>query len=152
MRETSEPPVPSFPPRPISTPLIETLKRSTLPIGFADLRTALTTGLVDVQENSLSVFRFVRLQEVHKFILLTGHSYAVGVLGINNAFYIQLSPDERAAMDAAALKAIAFNRESSRRAEQEAIAALRAAGVEFIELTPVQSQEFRQITQGPVIE
>jgi len=137
---------------PISTPLIETLKGSTVPIGFGDLRTALTTGLVDVQENSLSVFRFVRLQEVHKFILLSGHSYAVGVLGINNAFYIQLSPDERAAVDEAALKAIAFNRESSRRAEQEAIAALRAAGVEFIELTPVQSQEFRQITQGPVIE
>src|SRR5262249_40226680 len=88
-----------------------------------------------VQENSLSVFRFVRLQEVHKFILLSGHSYAVGVLGINNAFYIQLSPDERAAVDEAALKAIAFNRESSRRAEQEAIAALRTAGVEFIELT-----------------
>src|SRR5262245_13317963 len=99
MRETSEPPVPSFPPRPISTPLIETLKGSTVPIGFGDLRTALTTGLVDVQENSLSVFRFVRLQEVHKFILLSGHTYAVGVLGINNAFYIQLSPDERAAID-----------------------------------------------------
>jgi len=37
----------------------ETLKGSTVPIGFGDLRTALTTGLVDVQENSLSVFRFV---------------------------------------------------------------------------------------------
>jgi TRAP-type transport system periplasmic protein len=137
---------------PISTPLIETLMGSAVPIGFGDLHAALTTSLVDVQENSLSVFRLVRLQEVHKFILLSGHSYAVGVLGINNAFYIQLSPDERAAVDAAALKAIAFNRESSRRAEQEAIATLRTAGVEFIELTPVQSREFRQITQGPVIE
>src|SRR5262249_57641549 len=77
---------------------------------------------------------------------------AGGVLGINNAFYIQVAADERAAVDEAALKAIAFNRESSRRAEQEAIAALRTAGVEFIELTPVQSQEFRKIIQGPVIE
>jgi TRAP-type C4-dicarboxylate transport system substrate-binding protein len=55
-------------------------------------------------------------------------------------------------VDAAALKAIAFNREGSRKAEQEAIAALRAAGVEFIELTSEQKQEFRRITQGPVIE
>jgi hypothetical protein len=55
-------------------------------------------------------------------------------------------------VDAAALKAIAFNREGSRKAEQEAITALRMAGIEFIQLTPVQKQEFRRITQGPVIE
>jgi TRAP-type transport system periplasmic protein len=94
----------------LAVPLIESLKASAVPIGFGELYTALTTGLVDVQDNSLSVFRLARLQEVHKFILLSGHSYAVGVLGINNAFYIQLSPDERATVDAAALKAIAFNR------------------------------------------
>src|SRR5712675_2289920 len=58
-----------------------------------------------------------RLQQLHRFILLSGHSYAVGVLGINNAFYVQLSQDERAAVDAAALNAIAFNREGSRKAE-----------------------------------
>jgi tripartite ATP-independent transporter DctP family solute receptor len=137
---------------PLAVPLIEALKASVVPIGFGELYTALSTGLVDVQENSLSVFRLIRLQEVHKFILLSGHSYSVGVLGINNAFYIQLSPDERAAVDAAALKAIAFNRDGSRKAEQEAIAALRAAGIEFIELTSEQKQEFRRITQGPVIE
>jgi tripartite ATP-independent transporter DctP family solute receptor len=137
---------------PLAEPLIEALKASAVPIGFGDLYTALATGLVDVQDNSLSVFRLVKLQEVHKFILLSGHSYSVGVLGINNAFYIQLSPDERAAVDAAALKAIAFNRVGSRKAEQEAITALRIAGVEFIELTSEQRQEFRRITQGPVIE
>src|SRR6266853_333987 len=136
---------------PLAVPLIEALKASAVPIGFGDLYTALTTGLVDVQDNSLSIFRLVRLQEVHKFILLSGHSYAVGVLGINNAFYIQLSPDERAAVDAAALKAIAFNREGSRKAEQEAIAALTTTGVEFVDLTSEQKQEFRRITQGPVI-
>jgi tripartite ATP-independent transporter DctP family solute receptor len=137
---------------PLAVPLIEALKASAVPIAFGELYTALTTGLVDVQDNSLSIFRLIRLQEVHKFILLSGHSYAVGVLGINNAFYIQLSPDERAAVDAAALKAIAFNREGSRKAEREAIAALRTAGVELTELTLEQKQEFRRVTQGPVIE
>src|SRR5262249_32853256 len=137
---------------PLAVPLIESLKASAVSIGFGELYTALTTRLVDVQDNSLSVFRLARLQEAHKFILLSGHSYAVGVLGINNAFYIQLSPDERAAVDAAALKAIAFNREGSRKAEQEAITALRVAGTEFIQLTPMQKHEFRETTQGPVIE
>jgi tripartite ATP-independent transporter DctP family solute receptor len=137
---------------PVSIPLIQALKSSAVPIALGELYTALATGLVDVQDNSLSIFRLLKLQEVHKFILLSGHSYSVGVLGINNAFYIQLSRDERAAVDAAALKAIAFNREGSRRAEQEAIAALRTAGIELIELTAEQKREFRRITQGPVIE
>jgi hypothetical protein len=57
-----------------------------------------------------------------------------------------------AAVDAAALKAIAFNREGSRKAEREAIAALRTAGVELTQLTLEQKQEFRRVTQGPVIE
>jgi tripartite ATP-independent transporter DctP family solute receptor len=137
---------------PLTIPLIEALKASAVPIAFGELYTALTTGLVDVQDNSLSIFRLIKLQEVHKFIMLSGHSYAVGVLGINDAFYIQLSPGERAAVDAAALKAIAFNRESSRKAELEAIAALRTADVELIELTSEQKQELRRVTQGPVIE
>ena len=76
---------------PLAVTLIEALKASAVPIGFGDLYTALATGLVDAQDNSLSVFRLVRLQELQKFILLSGHSYSVGVLGINNAFYIQLS-------------------------------------------------------------
>jgi hypothetical protein len=121
-------------------------------VAMPDLYTAVTTGLVDVQDNSLSVFRLVRLQDVHKFILLSGHRYAVGVLGINNAFYAQLSPAEGAAVDAGAVKAIAFNREGSRKAEQEAVAVLRTAGVKFIGLSSQQKQEFQKITQGPVIE
>ena len=137
---------------PLAVPLIEALKASAIPIEFGNLYTALRTGLVDVQDNSLSIFRLIRLQEVHRFILLSGHSYAVGVLGMNDAFYSQLSQDERAAVDAAALKAVAFNREGSRKAEQEAFVALRAAGVEFIDLTSEQKQEFWRITQGRVID
>jgi TRAP-type C4-dicarboxylate transport system substrate-binding protein len=137
---------------PLSVPLIEAFKASAVPIGLGDLYTAAATGLVDVQDNSLSVFRLVKLQEVHKFILLSRHSYSVGVLGINNAFYIQLSPDERAAVDAAARKAIAFNRESSRKAEQEAMIALKVAGIAITELTPEQKRELQRVTKGPVID
>jgi tripartite ATP-independent transporter DctP family solute receptor len=136
---------------PLAVPLIEALKASAVPIGFGNLYTALSTDLVDVQDNSLSIFRLLKLQEVHKIILLSGHSYALGVLGINNAFYNKLSEDERAAVDAAASKAIAFNRESSRKAEQEALPALRTAGVEFIELTPEQKEKFQTTIQGSVV-
>jgi C4-dicarboxylate-binding protein DctP len=137
---------------PPSIPFIEALRAEPVPIAFGELYTAIATGLVDIQENSLSVFRLVRLQEVHKFILLSGHSYPVNVLGINDAFYTRLSNDERVAVDTAAAKAIAFNREESRKNEEDAMAELRSAGIDFIELTPEQKDEFRTITQGPMIE
>ena len=50
------------------------------------------------------------------------------------------------------MKAIAFNREGSRKAEQEAVAVLRTARVKFIGLSSEQKQKFRKSTQGPVIE
>ena len=54
-------------------------------------------------------------------------------------------------MDAAASKAIAFNREGSRKSEEEALPALRTAGVEFIELTPEQKEKFQTIIQDSVV-
>jgi TRAP-type C4-dicarboxylate transport system substrate-binding protein len=74
------------------------------------------------------------------------------VLGINDAFYTRLSNDERVAVDTAAAKAIAFNCGESRKNEEDAMAELRSAGIDFIELTPEQKDEFRTITQGPMIE
>ena len=50
------------------------------------------------------------------------------------------------------MKAIAFNREGSRKAEQEAVAVLRTAGVKFIGLSSEQKQKLQKINQGPVIE
>ena len=50
------------------------------------------------------------------------------------------------------MKAIAFNREGSRKTEQETVAVLRTAGVKFIGLSSEQKQKFQKITQGPVIE
>lgn len=137
---------------PLAVRPVEAMKGSASPIAFNELYTSLKTGVVDGQDNSVSVFRLVKLQEVQKYLLLSGHSYAVGVLGINDAFYNGLSVSEKAAVDAAARKAIAFNREGSRKAEGEALAAVKAAGVQVIELSPAQKEEFRKAIQGPVIE
>ena len=137
---------------PLAVRPVEAMKGSASPIAFNELYTSLKTGVVDGQDNSVSVFRLVKLQEVQKYLLLSGHSYAVGVLGINDAFYGGLSPSERAAVDAAAKSAIAFNRQGSRKAEGEALAAIKAAGVQVIELTPAQKEEFRKAIQGPVLD
>ena len=137
---------------PLAVRPVEAMKGSASPIAFGELYTSLKTGVVDGQDNAVSVFRLVKLQEVQKYLVLTGHTYAVGVLGVNDAFYGGLGAAEKAALDAAAKKAITFNRDGSRKAEKEALDAVRAAGVQVIELTPAQKAEFRQAIQAPVIE
>ncbi|MGE0314463.1 MAG: TRAP transporter substrate-binding protein [Lautropia sp.] len=136
---------------PLSVRPVEALKGSASPIAFGELYTSLKTGVVDGQENSVSVFRLVKLQEVQKYLLLSGHTYAVGVLGINDAFYNGLPADQRAVIDAAARKAIAFNRQTSRKAEGEALDAVKAAGVTVTSLDGRQRDDFRALIQPAVL-
>jgi tripartite ATP-independent transporter DctP family solute receptor len=121
-------------------------------IPFNELYTALKTGVVDAQDNSVSVFRLVKLYEVQKFLTLSGHSYSFGPMGMNDAFYEKLSPPQKAIINAAAKKAIAFNRETSRKIEGDALGFVKQNGVTVIELAAAQKEEMRAKMQPAVRE
>jgi TRAP-type C4-dicarboxylate transport system substrate-binding protein len=107
---------------------------------------------VDGQDNSVSVFNLIRLGEVQSHLSMTGHVYAFGPLGISDAFYASLSPENQQVIDAAAATAIAFNRETSRGAEATALAAAEAAGVTVLRLSDEQRDAFRQVMQPAAID
>ncbi len=121
-------------------------------IPFNELYTSLKTGVVDAQDNSVSVFRLVKLYEVQKYLTLSGHSYSFGPMGINDAFYERLSPAQKKVIDEAAKKAIAYNRETSRKIEGEALAFVRQNGVTVIELAAAQKDEMKAKMQPAVRE
>jgi tripartite ATP-independent transporter DctP family solute receptor len=137
---------------PLAVKTAEALGASASPIAFNELYTSLKTGVVDGQDNSVSVFRLVKLQEVQKHMLLSGHTYGVGVLGINDAFYGRLTPAERSAVDAAAAKALVFNRQASRQAEREALEALRSQGVTVTLADAATRKAIAQKVQVPVAD
>lgn len=137
---------------PLAAKSAEALGAAASPIAFNELYTSLKTGVVDGQDNSVSVFRLVKLNEVQKNLLLSGHTYGVGVLGINDAYYRSLSEAERAALDAAAKKALDYNRSASRKAEAEAIAFLKSAGVQVVPLEDGGKAEFAKRMQKPVAD
>ncbi|GAB5377967.1 MAG: TRAP transporter substrate-binding protein [Acuticoccus sp.] len=137
---------------PLATIPVEALGASAAPISFGELYTALQTGVVDGQDNSVVVFNLVKLYEVQDHLAMTGHTYGFGPMGMNNAFYERLSPENQAVIDAAAEKAIAFNRKSARDSEDAAIAFARENGVEVLELTDDQRDAFRAIMQPAAIE
>lgn len=121
-------------------------------IPFNELYTSLKTGVVDAQDNSVSIFRLVKLYEVQKYLTLSGHSYSFGPMGINDAFYEKLTPAQKKIIDDAAKKAIAFNRETSRKIEGEALAFVKQNGVTVIEMDPAAKDEMRAKMQPAVRE
>lgn len=121
-------------------------------IPFNELYTSLKTGVVDAQDNSVSVFRLVKLYEVQKYLTLSGHSYSFGPMGINDAFYEKLSPAQKKIIDDAAKKAIAYNRETSRKIEGEALSFVKQNGVTVIEMAAAAKEEMRAKMQPAVRE
>ncbi|MCL4674878.1 MAG: TRAP transporter substrate-binding protein DctP, partial [Pararhodobacter sp.] len=137
---------------PLATIPVEAMGASASPVAFGELYTALRTGVVDGQDNSISVFNLINLFEVQSHVILTGHTYAFGPMGISDAFYSGLSAENQQVIDAAAAVAIAYNREASRAAEAEALVRAREAGVTVVELSAEQRDAFRQVMQPVAID
>ncbi|UUP15898.1 TRAP transporter substrate-binding protein [Nitratireductor thuwali] len=137
---------------PLATIPVEALGASAAPIAFGELYTSLRTGVVDGQDNSVATFNLVKLYEVQSHLALTGHTYAFGPLGINDAFFSGLPEDKQQIIFDAAAKAIEFNREKSREIESGAIAFAKENGVEVIELDQEARDAFRAVMQPPAIE
>ncbi|MCB1407064.1 MAG: TRAP transporter substrate-binding protein [Rhodobacteraceae bacterium] len=137
---------------PLATIPVEAMGASASPVAFGELYTALRTGVVDGQDNSISVFNLINLFEVQSHVILTGHTYAFGPMGISDAFYSGLSVENQQVIDAAAAVAIAYNREASRAAEAEALVRARDAGVSVVELSAEQRDAFRQVMQPVAID
>ena len=137
---------------PLATIPVEAMGASASPVAFGELYTALSTGVVDGQDNSVSVFNLIRLYEVQSHLAMSGHVYAFGPLGISDAFFSGLpEADQQVILDAAAA-AIAFNRETSRAVEAAAITRAEEAGVTVLRLTGDQRDAFRQVMQPVAID
>lgn len=137
---------------PLATIPVEAMGASAAPVPFNELYTALRTGVVDGQDNAIAVFNLVKLYEVQSHLSLTRHTYAFGPLGINDAFFSSLPEETQRVIERAAARAIAFNRETSRAVEAEALDFARRQGVEVIELTDAQRAAFRDAMQPPALE
>ncbi|MFV0492001.1 MAG: TRAP transporter substrate-binding protein [Pseudorhodobacter sp.] len=136
---------------PLATIPIEAMGASASPVAFGELYTALRTGVVDGQDNSVSVFNLIKLFEVQSHLIMSSHVYAFGPLGISDAFYSGLSPENQKVIDDAAAAAIDYNRKASREVEASALAFAEEQGVTVIRLDAEQRNAFREVMQPAAI-
>ena len=103
------------------------------PMAFTEVFTALQQGTVDGQENPLSVITAAKLDQVQKYLTLTGHVYSPAIFLMNKARWDQLSDADKQAFLDAAKEGVKADRARVDDDERKAVAELKARGMTVAE-------------------
>ncbi|PPK86061.1 tripartite ATP-independent transporter DctP family solute receptor [Neolewinella xylanilytica] len=112
--------------------MVQALGGSPTPISYGELYTALQQGVVDGAENNPPSFYTSRHYEVCKFYTLDEHTAVPDVLMIGTEAFARLNEQEQQWLQQAADESVTYQRELWQEAEQEALDAVEAEGVQII--------------------
>jgi len=112
--------------------MVSTLGGSPTPISFGELYTALQQGVVDGAENNAPSLYTSRHYEVCKYYSIDEHAMVPDVLLIGTNTWNRLSEQEQTWLQEAADASVTEQRKLWKIANQEALDAVIAAGVEII--------------------
>lgn len=118
--------------------LVRSLGGAPTPISWGELYTALQQGVVDGAENNPPSFYTSRHYEVCKYYTINEHTAVPDILVIGTVAWNSLTKQEQKWLQEAADEAKFYQRKLWQKAEEEALTAVRKAGVEII--TPNKSQ------------
>lgn len=137
---------------PLHMEIASSLGMSPTPIAWGELYTALQTGVVQGQENSIPTFMIPKLYEVQKHMVLDGHVYSINTVTVNEAWYQGLPPELQRAVDQAADIALVTNRGLSVSNERSGRKFLEEQGVTIYEPTAAEKAEYRKLAQGKAVD
>ena len=104
------------------------------PMKFSELFTALQTGVMDGQENPFTQIYSAKLQEVQKYLSLSGHVYTPAYLVVGARRYGTLPADVRKVLEDTARETQAFVYATAAKEETELLAKLKQAGMQVNEV------------------
>jgi tripartite ATP-independent transporter DctP family solute receptor len=103
------------------------------PMAYAEVYTGLQTGAIDGQDNPLPNVENMKFFEVMDQIVLTSHLVGYDLLVMSKAAFDAFSPDQQAAIKAAATAAIDFSQEAHITREAELVDKFKAGGLDIYE-------------------
>jgi tripartite ATP-independent transporter DctP family solute receptor len=124
----------------------QTLGALPTPMAFSELVPALQQGTVDGQENPIPVIVANNLNQVQRYLTLTGHVYSPALLICNPDFLRRLSAADRTAFNEAARAAQKANRDKVTADENTGIDELRRRGMTVT--TSVDTAAFQNALQA----
>jgi TRAP-type transport system periplasmic protein len=104
------------------------------PMKFSELFTALQTGVMDGQENPLTQIYSAKLQEVQKYLSLSGHVYTPAYLVVGSKKFATLPADVRKVLEDTAKETQAFVYATAVKEDTELLNKLKQAGMQVNEV------------------
>lgn len=130
--------------------IISSLGGQPTALPWAEVYTALQTGVADGQMNPIPIIAFAKFEEVQKYLSISNHIITPYVWFINQEFYDGLSDEERGVVDWAAKVAVDAGRGTSRILEATALPML-AEKMEVNSVPPEELAKFAAAAQ-PAVE
>lgn len=135
---------------PIYIDTFNALGANAVPMPFPEVYTGLEQKTIDGQENPFTVIEANKFQEVQKYLAGTRHIYNPQTMAISKKTWDRLNKDEQEILLSAAKEAQAFQRKTSRDAQDVALGNLKKT-MEYTELPPAEVAKIRTKLK-PVID
>nr|WP_309502435.1 TRAP transporter substrate-binding protein [uncultured Roseovarius sp.] len=113
------------------------------PMAWPEVISSLQQGVIDGQENPLSVIVSVKLNEVQKYLTLSGHVYSPAMLLVSKPFWDGLNDEQKAAFQKAANEAVAEMRGYVDNVETTGVETLKERGMEINALSTEEKAAFQ---------
>ena len=132
--------------------IVRSLGAKPTPISWAELYTALQTGVVDGEENSIPTFLLGSLQEVQKYMIMDGHVYSQLHMFVNDKWFSELPKEYQAIILTGGEKAGYAGQRATRVYRDIGRGICIDAGVKFYDPTPEELAQFKALAQPPVVK
>ena len=114
------------------------------PMAWPEVISSLQQGVIDGQENPLSVIVSVKLDEVQKYLTLSGHVYSPAMLLVSKPFWEGLDDTQKAAFEKAATEAAAAMRGYVDDVEKSGVETLKERGMQVNALSAEEKAKFQE--------
>jgi TRAP-type transport system periplasmic protein len=123
-----------------------------VPMAWTEVYTSLQQGVLDGQENPLSVIVVSKLWEVQKYLILDSHLWAASLLVINDKLFQSYPNDIKTAILNAVPKYNESVRGVTQRIAREGVSILQSKGMKVHSPTNAELGEFQSVAQKPAVD
>jgi tripartite ATP-independent transporter DctP family solute receptor len=136
---------------PLFIDLFNTLGANTVAMPFPEVYTALEQGVIDGQENPVTVIFDTKFQEVQKYLSLTRHIYNAQSVIMGKKTWDKFSDEEKKIIQSSLDEAETYQRQVSRQKSTQVLEDLKKAGMQINEVSPQEISRIRDKIK-PVVD
>lgn len=129
---------------PVHLAAFNAMSAAPTPMAWPEVISSLQQGVIDGQENPLSVIVSVKLNEVQEYLTLSGHVYSPAMLLVSRPFWDGLDDSQKAAFEKAAVEAVTEMRSYVDNVETTGVETLKERGMKVNALSADEKAKFQE--------